>query len=239
MVATDIERGGTFRNLANIFAAPSEAFRALKERPTSLLPLLVLIAGACIVILWYYSSVDIPWLVERSLDQAGAQLPADARRQLLDRIAKTSPYVMGGSAAVASVIVMLLLLLVSSGYLTLVSQVTDDGYRFKSWFSLVCWSSMPYLLSLLATAVNLAANDVSHLPAEQLNPLSFANLLGLHLSGGTLVRVLQSLDLTSFWALGLMIAGYHRWTGKGLGASAAIVAGPLLVLVAAILLIAL
>jgi hypothetical protein len=232
MATSEIAAVGTVQNFANIFASPGEAFRALRLRPTFLLPLAAVLIAACAVIVWYYARVDLVWLIERSLDAAQSQVPADARQQLLDRVGKTSPYAAGVSAAGVSAIVVLLLMALAAGYLAIVSMLTNDGYRFKNWFALVCWSSLPLLLSSLATMVNLAVSDVSHLPAEQLNPLSIVNLLGLHgnASGGIGARLLQSADVTSLWALGLTIFGYSLWTKKGIASSALIVAGPLLVI---------
>jgi hypothetical protein len=236
MVTTEVASGGPFQNFTNIFAAPTQAFAALKHKPTALFPVVALILASCAVTLWYYSKVDAAWLIERSLDASQSQVPAEARAQLTERAAAASPYVMGGSAAVAGSLAVLIIMLVGAGYLSIVSLVTNDGYRFKNWFSLVAWSSLPALLSLLASLVNLAVSDVAHLPPEQLNPLTFANLLGLEPAAGDIgARVLQQTGPTAVWSLALMAIGYSLWTGKGRVSSALIVAGPLLVIVAVLL----
>ncbi len=239
MVANEIPVGASsLQTLTNMFTAPGQAFGSLKERPTSLFPVLLLLAATALVALWYYSGVDLVWLFERSMDAANTQVPADSRRQTLELIGKIPPYGAGIGAAVASIVSMLLILMVGAAYLAIVSLFTNDGYNFVSWFSFAAWSSLPLLLGLLATLVNLAINDVSHLPPEQLNPLSLAYLLGIPPGAGG-ARLLQVLSLPTFWVLGLMVYGYSRWTGKGLGASTAIVAGPLIVIAGLVALVAL
>ncbi len=232
MVANEIPVGASpLQTLTNVFTAPAQAFTSLKERPTSLFPVLVLIGATAFVALWYYTAVDLVWFFERAMDASSTAVPAESRRQTLALIAKVPPYAAGVGAAVASIVSVLFILMVAAGYLAVVSLFTNDGYNFVSWFSLAAWSSLPMLLGVLATLVNLAINDVSHLPPEQLNPLSLAYLLGIGPGAGG-ARVLQALTLPVFWVVGLMVYGYGRWTGKGLGASTAIVAGPLIVILA-------
>ncbi|HEU4620161.1 MAG TPA: YIP1 family protein [Gammaproteobacteria bacterium] len=228
MVASPAERVGALDTLANIYLAPAAAFAALKERPTSLLPVLALIVASCAVTLWYYSGVDISWLLERSLD------PAQMTPQVQKALASSATrYAAMGSSSVAAALILLVVFLVNAGYLSFVSLLTNDGMRFRQWFSLVAWSSLPGLLSQLAALVNLAVSDISHLPQERLNPLSFASLLDLDLAGaGRGTMILASMDPLALWTLALMTVGYRLWTGKGFAASALIVAAPLLVVVA-------
>ena len=222
---------GTLDNLVNILTSPREAFEAIKERPSFLVPLLAVILSNVALVLWYYSQVDYVWLIETTMAQR--DLPDDVREQLVENAADASPMVTASLAAVVSSIVVLLMVALTAAYLVIVSFVTNDGFRFKHWFSLVSWSSVPIVVAMLASMVNLAVNDAAHLPQQELNPLSFASLLALDVSGGGLLAgVLQGVDLTSVWALGLMVLGYRAWTGKPLGTSFLIVAAPLLVIAA-------
>jgi len=228
---------GTINNLVDILTSPGEAFQALKERPTFLVPLLAVILSNVALIFWYYSQVDYVWLIETTIAQQ--DLPDDVREQIVENAADASPMVTGSLAAAAASVMVLLMLALMAAYLVIVSFVTNDGYRFKHWFSLVSWSSIPIVVAMLASTVNLAVSESAHLPQQELNPLSFANLLALDVSGGGLLAgVLQAVDLTSVWALGLMVIGYRTWTGKSLGSSFLTVAAPLLVIVAVSILFA-
>ena len=53
--------------IINIFASPREAFTAIKERPTFLVPLLLICFAAAAVNWLYLAEVDIGWLTEQQL----------------------------------------------------------------------------------------------------------------------------------------------------------------------------
>jgi hypothetical protein len=75
---------------------------------------------------------------------------------------------------------------------------------------------------------------------EELNPFSFGNLLGVDMTGVTRAqRALLSLDPTLFWSLVLSILGYQSFTKRSLSFSAAVVLGPIVLIVAIIAVIAL
>lgn len=237
MVTSPARPASAFENLTNIYMAPAAAFAALKERPTALLPALALILASCAVTFWYYRGVDVGWLLERSIDPAN--LTPEARQALSSAATGPARYVTMATSTAAAGLVVLVVFLVNAGYLSLVSQLTNDGVRFKQWFSLVCWSSLPGLLSQIASLVNLAVSDVSHLPQEHINPLSYASLLDLELAAGTGsgTRILASMDPLVLWTLALMLIGYRLWTGKGVIASALIAWAPFLLFVALVVLL--
>lgn len=193
-----------------------------------------MILGNCAVILWYYNVVDLPWMLETSLLAAQPDLPDDVREQAIERFASVSPSMAGGFAAASSAVAVVVLMLLAAGYFSLVSMATNDGIRFKQWLSLAAWSSFPLLAASIASLVNLAVNDAAHLLPTALNPLTFANLLGLDPApgGGFLARWLQYTDVTTVWAFALMVVGYSVWTGKSAAVSSAIVLGPFAVIIA-------
>ena len=80
----------------------------------------------------------------------------------------------------ASAVVAACIFLIQALYFKIVSAITKDGLLYKQFFALVCWSSMPILLSYLAQIVGLVISDVSLLPAtENLLRLVAAALFGL------------------------------------------------------------
>lgn len=218
--------------ITNIFTSPGEAFRTLRERPSFLLPVAVLLAASVAVILWYYSAVDVVWMMERSLETSQAELPADQREQMLEQLGQAPRGVLAGTSAIAATFIVIVLLLLTAMYFSIVSMLTNDGLRFRQWFSLASWASLPVALASVASLVNLALNDPTYLPAEELNPLAIRNLLELDIQGsGFTAALLTYGDVTSIWALALMVIGYRQWTGRDIAVSALIVTGPLLVII--------
>ena len=218
--------------LSNIFTAPSQAFAAIKERPNPWLPLLVLIGAVFIVQFMYMQAVDFPWLIDHQLQQAGGNMTDAQRAQIVDATTKVPPSVLGALQGASGGIVILVVYALIALYYTGVSFATNDGHKFQQWLALIAWCSLPSVLGYIASLVNLQVTDARFLPAEQLNPLSFGSLLGLDPQGATIVqRILMSLDVTVLWSTVLQILGYQAFTQRSVTFSAAVVLGPLAVIV--------
>jgi hypothetical protein len=148
----------------NVFAAPSEAFTVVRERSRAWFPLIVIIIGYCVVSLLYLNSVDLPWFMERQMQNAGPDMTAAQREQAVEAALKISPMVYGAIGAVSSTIFILLWFAITALYYTVISFATNDGIKFKQWFSLLAWCALPIAFGLLATLVNLLAKDARFLP---------------------------------------------------------------------------
>ena len=64
---------GGFRTVLNMLIEPATAFASLRERPSWLLPVLLVAGSTGLVMLWYFSILDIPWFMENLLYQGGAE----------------------------------------------------------------------------------------------------------------------------------------------------------------------
>jgi len=225
--------------LTNIITAPLQAFAALKERPTSWLPLLILIVGYSAVTGAYITSVDLPWMLDQAVQQAQG-VPQAQREQALQAALKISPAVYAAAYIVVFVILIPVVFAVTALYSSAVSFATGDGVKFKQWFALASWCAIPVVFGIVAALVHILGGDVRFTRQEELNPFSFGNLLGVDMVSVTrLQRVLLSLDPTVVWWLVLSIVGYQTFTKRSLTFSAAVVLGPIAVIVAIGTLIAL
>lgn len=213
--------------LTNIFTAPQAAFAAIKERPSPWLPLLVLMTATFVVQFTYMQLVDLPWLFDHQLQQAGGNMTDAQREQTVDFMTRLPPSVLGAAQGASGAISIVIIYALFALYYTGVSFATNDGHKFKQWFALIAWCSLPGVFGMIASLVNLQVADARFLPAEQLNPLSFGNLLALDPQGATIVeRILMALDVTVFWALALQILGYQAFTRRSTAMSAVIVLAP-------------
>ena len=225
--------------LTNIITAPLQAFAALKERPTSWLPLLILIVSYSAVTAAYLTSVDLPWMLDQALQQAQG-VPQAQREQALQAALKISPTVYAAIYIVVFTILIPVVFAVTALYSSAVSFATGDGVKFKQWFALASWCAIPVVFGIVAALVHVLGGDVRFTRQEELNPFSFGNLLGVDMVSVTrLQRVLLSLDPTVVWWLVLSIVGYQTFTKRSLAFSAAVVLGPIAVIVAIGTLIAL
>jgi uncharacterized membrane protein YwzB len=217
----------------NIFTAPREAFVALKEQPRVLLPVVVLLIGFSVVSFYFLSHVDMGFFLDNQLRSGNANMTDAQREQALTAATKIPPLVYGAIGAVTSNIAVFLIILLVASYFTIVSFMTNDGVKLKQWFALLCWCTLPQVLGIIAQLVNMIVNDPRFMLQDQINPLAFGNLLSIDRTGAPLVqRILLGIDITAFWSLALQVLGYQSFTKKPYATSAAIVLGPIALIVA-------
>jgi len=203
----------SLNNLVRIFVAPARAFDNLHEKPSIWFPLLLLIGAWIALWYWYYGAVDYPWLLDHIIAKETAKAPPDQHASIADRIRHLKP---GAFVILSSLFVAVLVTVISAliaGYLNIVSAIVDDRHRFRNWFSLVLWCTLPSLVAIVAMIVHFFMVGDSHVAPENLNPLSFGSLLGIPTTN-PYATLLQSIDLTSLWTWTLLVAGYRRWTKR-------------------------
>ncbi len=217
--------------LTNIFTAPSLAFAAIKERPNPWLPLLVMMIGTFAVQFTYLQVVDLPWMLDQQLQQAGT-LTEEQRNQAVDGATQIPASVLGAIQGVTGGIAILIIYALIALYYLGVSFAMNLGIKYQQWLALIAWCSLPAVFGLIASFVNLQVADARFLPADQLNPLSFGSLLALETQGATIVeRILMQLDVTVLWSTVLQILGFQAFTQRSVVLATIVVLGPLAVIV--------
>lgn len=214
-----------FTTVLNVFVSPAEVFATLKGKPTILFPVLLLITSYVGIYSWYFSTVDFSWLVEQIITRMGDRPldELDATRKAFESMSST------GMAVTNNVSIVVMLLLISSiqaGYLSLVSAITGNSFRFRHWFSLTSWTNLTGLLAVVAIAINILMSNNGQISIYDINSLSFSGL-GLDAGGNTSLQALfDTLNLATIWSLGLMVAGYQHWIEPGYVKAALIVLTP-------------
>jgi hypothetical protein len=215
--------------LTNILVAPNEAFASIRERPSAWLPLVAIVLGTCVTQFLYLSEVDMGWLVERQMDAAAERgaiaMTEEQRAQAIEAQANMPRAALFSITSVSSTVIIVAIMALVALYVFAVSL--KFGLKYKQWFALVAWCSLPVVLGMLAQIANLLVTDARFMPQEALNPLSFGNLLGIEYQGrSALQTILLYLDPTTVWALVLQILGYQAWTKRTTLTSALIVLAP-------------
>jgi hypothetical protein len=218
--------------LTNIFTAPAIAFAAIKERPNPWVPLLIMIVGTFAVQFTYMQAVDLPWLIDQQLQQAGGDITEEQRNQAVNAATTQVPAsVLGAIQGFVGGVAILVIYALIALYYTGVSFALNDKIKYQQWLALIAWCSLPAVFGLIASFVNLQVTDARFLPADQLNPLSFGSLLALEPQGATIVeRILMQLDVTVLWSTVLQILGYQAFTQRSIVTSTVVVLGPLAVI---------
>lgn len=211
--------------LSNIFTAPQAAFAAIKERPSPWLPLLAVILSICVVQFTYVQLVDLPWFIDSQL--ANSELSAVEREQAVEGALQLPQWFYGFAAAVPTAIMFLIVYALIALYYTGVSFASNDGVKYRQWFALIAWTSLPAVFGQLASLVNLAVVDARFLSPQQLNPLSFSSLVGVDPAGATISEsIMLGLDVTTLWSTVLAILGYQAFTRSSIAKATIVVLAP-------------
>jgi len=222
------QNAGSMETAVNILTAPREAFAALDARPTKLFPLALILISTMLATGWYFMILDYDWYIDDTLGQV-PNLTAEQLENARDTMASISQNNMTYIGIFGSAFSLLFMYVLQAGYLSLVSALKGDKYRFSHWFSLVCWTSLPYLLVVISMVVNITLNPNGQLSAYDLNALSLANL-GMQSGNASLNQALSSLNLTMFWSLALVVMAYRQWLDSGLLKAMAVVLAPYLLI---------
>ena len=212
-----------FKNLVNIIAAPKDAFTSLKEKPTVLVPLLLVILAVASLQWGYFNAVEREFLIEELIvqQQAVANVSDDQLRANLENL---TPQRLAIQSAVSTAIFLTIILALYSGYLSLISKFTYDEIRYKQWFSLSCWTAVPVIFTAIAGWVLILTNSDGMIGTSEIQVLSLNNLI-FH-SEGNFNTLLDNLTIITFWSLALTLLGYRQWTGKSTSKSSAIILAP-------------
>lgn len=230
---------GLWMTAVNLFVSPAEAFRTMNVRPGILFPLVITLTAMSLVYVWYFQVVDYAWFVDDTLARSGGNMSEEQLRAVREFYANQSLVTVAASSVAGGVVMILLMYVLQAGYLTLVSLLRGDSYRFRHWFSLISWTGLPSLLVVLVMAVNILLSDNGQISISDANSLSLASL-GMQSGGNAMLQgILDSISLAMIWSIALAVMGYRQWLQVGYPKAFAIITAPYLLLFGAMSYIAL
>ncbi|HWK55000.1 MAG TPA: YIP1 family protein [Hyphomicrobiales bacterium] len=195
------------QNLIDIFTAPRAVFARLRERPTVLLPLLLLVVATSSIQVGYIATTDRGFFVDQMVEQALNANPTLRETELRTAYENLSPTFLMATGGLGTAVAFVVILLLYAVYLNFMSKFSHDGYRYQHWLSLLSWTGLPALFTALsAWLVMLSGNGQVSLGALQ--PLSLDTLLGIN-SGK---QLLLNLSLPQLWSSVLLVLGYQSFT---------------------------
>lgn len=204
-----------FNAMVDIVASPGKAFDEIKQHTSWLWwPLLTIILMAAGLLVYYYSWVDFPWLVEETI----RQVPAEKRAESADMIRKfMQPDRSMWTSVIAVMIVTLIVYTLQAIYLHLANKlITGSGIGFSQWFSFSIWTGFVSVFGVLAAFVTIFMHDNNQLSTQALQVLSLNSLILHAAPGDPWFSWASSLGLLNFWTLFLMSIGFARWTGAAI-----------------------
>ncbi|HET7570159.1 MAG TPA: YIP1 family protein [Gammaproteobacteria bacterium] len=213
--------------LLDTFVAPAGALDAARERSRWLwAPLLLVIAAAIAMWIWYYRTVDFAWLTDHLLS-AGNLTPDQASQAR----AFMTPGRSLGIACVSVVVVTFVVYAVQALYLMMAARLIGEReIGFGQWFSLTAWTRLPNLLAIVAMALAYGFASGNQIAPAALSVLSLNGLLFHFQNGHAAFSLANSITLTLIWSLGLLTYGVMRWLNRPAVQALAIVVGPYIII---------
>ncbi len=225
---TKTEPAGLLNTATNILVSPGEAFTELQQRPSKLFPLALIALSTMAVNFWYFSIVDFDWFIDATL--AGANLDGEQLEAARENMASMSQTTFKMFGVLGGAVGILVIYVLQAGYLSLVSAITGSGQKFGNWFSLVLWTGLPYMLSIVGIIATIALSPNGQLSAYDLDPLTLANL-GMQSGNSSLTTIFNSISLPMLWGMALTVMGYRQWLNCGLMKAMSVVLAPYLLLI--------
>jgi hypothetical protein len=200
-------------DIGNVILAPSPTFARLKDKPRPFIPLLVLILLTLAVSCWYVSSLDFAWFREHMLAAQGPMKP-EARAAMAQFL---TPKTMMWSSGAGAVLGTPLICAIVALYYLLAGKVMGTGIGYGKWFGFAVWTSIPRLLALPLSALQIVTSG-GRLAPEDMNMVSL-NYLLLHVPmSSPWFGFATNLDLSSVWSIALAVLGLKAWTGRSTAA---------------------
>ena len=204
-----------FNAMVDIVASPGKALDEVKLHTSWLWwPLLITMLLASGMMVYYFSWVDFPWLVEETI----RQVPPENRAESADAIRSfMKPGTSTWTTVAAIVIFTFVIYLLQSVYLHLANKlITGAEIGFGQWFSFSVWTAFVGIFGVFAALMVIFMNDTNQLSQQSLQVLSLNSLLIHAAPGDPWFTWGSSLTLLHFWTLFLMSIGFARWTGASM-----------------------
>ncbi len=220
---------GSLSILTNIFSSPQEAYKNIQQEYPILLPLFLIIGLNAILAILLFMNIDFEWYVDHMVEISAGEKSIAEQDQVRQGFSMMSASTMGILGAVTGAIGLVIIFCINALYFVIVSNITNDGFQFKQWLSFISWSSMPAIITALASIVMILTSSNGQIAPESLDVLSLNELFfGMDPVKG-LGNILATTSITQFWIIALMTIGYSKWTEKSLGQSFFIVIIPTLI----------
>lgn len=207
-------------HLINIFLEPSKVFAELKEKPTFMVPLILVSVAMVAMTVMYFMKVDSAWFIDHTLLASGKEMSAAEIAQAKSFMPGAK--MMGIISAITTPIGIVIVTLLMALYYFVAGKVTGSVTSFKHGMSLASWSSMPMLLGAVVALVGVFMMS----PQTSMESLMLTNLDPLLVqlpADSPWKRLASSFSLLNFWSIFLTATGWKVW-GKTSWAEAITVA---------------
>ncbi len=193
------------KSLLDVFATPSFVFDRIHNRQLSAwFPFILLLVFTAIVFGWYFFSVDMYSFLESSLIHQGQKVvPEDLEITLQQE--DIIRWVSVGGTVLGTIIFYLIIALY---FFLAATLVAEEKLMFKQLFALICWASIPGLITLLSMAVSYSLST-EYVYFSALDKTNLASLLGINFTDKS-YDFYSTISVASIWCYTLYGYGFYR-----------------------------
>ncbi len=198
--------------LIGVFVSPREAFADISRRPDWIAPFILLVVCAVAVTETMLAKIGMERIIRHSLEQSSraSQMSPEQVDQAVQQGVKVGAIF---THAFGLLITPIILLVLAGLGLLVVNVILGGHLKFKQSFAVACYANLVGVLSSVMAIALILFGDPEHY-----NPSSpVPSNLGFFLDPSTskpLLALAGSLDLFSFWMMGLLGIGYSEATGR-------------------------
>lgn len=209
--------------VAGVLFSPTRTFEAIRERPTWLVALVVVVLVSVVASYLVVSRLDVEEVVRDSIADSGRQLSDEQIEGAIDIQEKLMPvFGIAGPLLVFPIACLLMALVI-----WVVLKMLGGEFPYKTSFATTVHGMIPAGVgSLLTIPVAMSRGELGY---EEVKTGSIlASNLGSFASEGAskgLVSLLSSIDVFSIWSLILLTIGYAVVARVSRGKAAAVVVG--------------
>ena len=186
------------QNIINIFTAPTQAFESLNEKPTWLVPLIIMIV---VVVGFQYLTLDITMEYQIAMMEA-RDLPEASINAAKQQMSGGFKYI----GMVGAVIFIPIAWVVIAAILLGMSKITiSQGVDFKRALSIVAWSSLIGVITTVLTLVLVMSKGTLHGVVLDLAAVLDTPPMGE--SKSLMYRIFSKIDPFTIWQLILWTIG--------------------------------
>lgn len=200
----------SFGRLIGVLVAPGKTFRAIAERPTWAVALLVLLLASAGIAYLSGTRTDYRDVMTQSMRESGRDVPEGALEQQIEMMEKAGPIIGAVGAPVAFAFFSLLGALIY----WMAFKLQGSDFSYKSSLAVSLHAAMPVVISLLLSLPIILSR--SSLGYDDVKTGSFlkSNLgfLAPEDAPAWLAALYASADFFAIWGLVLSVIGYRAAT---------------------------
>jgi hypothetical protein len=200
----------SFARVFGVIFSPKPTFASIAQRPTWIVPLLLVIVVSLVVVAVFSQRVGWRNYMIRQNQQSSRaqkqmeQMTPEQREQMLDQQTKYAPIVTYIAIAIVTPIIALIIAAVFMGIFKVSS---GSNMRFATSLGIVTYSWVPGIIAALLGILILLIKDPATVDLDHL-VASNAGAFASEDSAGWLITLLTSFDIFAFWTMLLMAFGY-------------------------------